>query len=120
MFAKEVLRVVPLPRVGYRARALYRLPARRRGAQRAVRLVIMIRAERLAIQHVERLVGERFLQGTLSRQYPNRRWKQGRTHMALMAIKALAVILAFKLAIRRGHRLLLNRQVTPPALQTEF
>ena len=39
--------------------------------------------------------------------------------MTFVAIEALAVVLAFELAIRRGDCLLLNRLVAPSALQTQ-
>lgn len=59
--------------------------------------MIMISAERLSLEDVERFVRERFL--------------------ACVAVEAVAVVFAFELAVGGGDGLFFDGEVAPPALR---
>lgn len=56
-----MLGMVAIPSVRYRTGALDWLPASRGRAERVVRFVVMVRAERFAVVDVECFVGKEFL-----------------------------------------------------------
>ena len=61
VLAEEMLGVVPSARGRDRTGTFDRLAARRRGAERAVRFVVVVRAERFAVVDIECFIGKGFL-----------------------------------------------------------
>jgi hypothetical protein len=77
--AKEMFWMVAVARVRDRARALDRLSAHRSSTERVVRFVVVVRAERLAVEHIECFIWEGFI--------------------ASVAVETIAVVLALELTI---------------------
>ena len=82
--------------------------------------MVVVCAERLAVEDIEALVRERFLcsgKTSLRRPLVVKRALHWATYLACKAAEALAVPLAFELAVGRGHSRLFDRFVTAPALK---
>lgn len=74
----------------------------------------MVGAVRSAVVDVECLIGEWFLHTVVVSDDAVR--AGGRTYVATMTVKTIAMVFAFQLTVRGGHRLLFYRQITTAAL----
>jgi hypothetical protein len=99
VFASEMLGMIAVTRVRHCTRAFDRPSAIGRSTQRVVRLVIVVVAERLSVEDVECLVGERFLHQELHGKCMLQEIRTEKPHMASVTVKAVSVVFSLELSV---------------------